>query len=133
MAQVSVAQAARLVGRDRRTLYRDYIKTGRLTATTGATGNKVVDTAELERVFGQLLSVAGDSFVCDKMRQAETSISTSALNSDLIRLKALETEVALLREILAAKDANLTDLRTEVSATKALESGFEAQWNRNYS
>ena len=54
MAQHSVANAARLVGRDRRTLYKD-IQRGRLTATTSATGERQVETAELIRVYGELV------------------------------------------------------------------------------
>jgi len=50
MAQHPISEAARLVQRDRRTLYKD-IQRGRLTATMSATGERQVETAELLRVF----------------------------------------------------------------------------------
>lgn len=53
MSQVSIIEAARLAGRDRKSIYR-AIHEGRLSATTSETGTKQVDTAELERVYGKL-------------------------------------------------------------------------------
>lgn len=53
MAQLPLRQAAKQVGVSRQTVYR-MVKDGRLSATVGADGQKVVDTAELLRVFGRL-------------------------------------------------------------------------------
>lgn len=53
MAQLPLRQAARQVGVSRQTVYR-MVKEGKLSSTVDATGQKVVDTAELLRVFGRL-------------------------------------------------------------------------------
>ena len=53
MAQLSISAAARAVGKDRGTLHR-YIKTGKISVSTDAAGNKVIETSELLRVFGSL-------------------------------------------------------------------------------
>ena len=53
MAQLSSSAAARAVGKDRGTLHR-YIKTGKISVSTDAAGNKVIETSELLRVFGSL-------------------------------------------------------------------------------
>ena len=49
--QVPIAEAARLTGRDRKSLYRD-IKSGRLSATLGDSGTRQVAVSELLRVYG---------------------------------------------------------------------------------
>ena len=53
MAELTLRQAAGQVGVSRQTVYR-MVKEGKLTATTRHDGQKVVDTAELLRVFGRL-------------------------------------------------------------------------------
>lgn len=117
MAAVSVAEAARLVGRDRRTLYRDYIKAGRLTATTDATGKKTVDTAELERVFGPLGVVAATVASDSEPRQTATTKTVAATtesdNPDKAyeaRISALETAITHRDEIIAAKEKHIESL-----------------------
>lgn len=50
---VSISEAARIVRRGRATLYRDIDK-GRLNKTVAPTGESVLDTSELIRVYGQL-------------------------------------------------------------------------------
>lgn len=53
MALVNLSEAARLASKDRSTIHRK-IKDGTLSATLDAAGNKAIDTAELQRVFGTL-------------------------------------------------------------------------------
>ena len=53
MTAFSISAAARATGVDRTTIYR-AIKSGRLSATTTATGERGIDLAELLRVFGPL-------------------------------------------------------------------------------
>jgi hypothetical protein len=53
MAFVTITEAAQLVRRSRRTLYRDIDK-GRLSKTIRHDGGTVIDTAELLRVYGEL-------------------------------------------------------------------------------
>lgn len=53
MAELTLRQAAQQVGVSRQTVYR-MVKEGKLSATVRGDGQKVVDTAELLRVFGRL-------------------------------------------------------------------------------
>ena len=55
MSKISIAEALKLVNVSKTTLYRD-LKENRLSSTTDAKGKKVIDTAELERFYGQLKS-----------------------------------------------------------------------------
>lgn len=113
MSQVSVAEAARLVGQDRKSLYR-AIKQGRLTATVDATGGKQIDVAELLRVYGPFSGVACDTHATVATPQDAPQDATASAT----RIAALEAEVASLKERLSDKDANLADLR---QAIKLLE------------
>ena len=55
MSKISIAEALKLVNVSKTTLYRD-LKENKLSSTTDAKGKKVIDTAELERFYGQLKS-----------------------------------------------------------------------------
>ena len=105
MTQVSVVEAANLVGRDRKTLYRS-IKEGKLSATLSATGQRQVDVTELIRVFGELRDIR-DSGETVTLPQRETPSETA-------RLSALEAENQQLRERLADKDRHIEDMRNTV-------------------
>ncbi|KJV29115.1 hypothetical protein VI06_10925 [Aquitalea magnusonii] len=101
MAQHSIAEAARLVNRDRRTLYKD-IKRGRLTATTSATGERQVETSELIRVYGELVaSEATPATVAGG--QEETASATDR-----------DAEIALLRAKVEALEARLEDKQQHI-------------------
>ncbi|MCG9134821.1 hypothetical protein J5I95_24450 [Candidatus Poribacteria bacterium] len=53
MAKVSVSAAVKLTGIPKSSLYRD-ISTGKVSATTDDRDKKVIDTAELVRVYGKI-------------------------------------------------------------------------------
>ena len=55
MSKIPIAEALKLVNVSKTTLYRD-LKENKLSSTTDAKGKKVIDTAELERFYGQLKS-----------------------------------------------------------------------------
>ena len=99
MALVSIAEAAKLVGKDRKTLYRDATK-GRLTMSQDATGVRQVDIAELIRVYGELRDTR-HSPATVALPQNETQNATDATAS---KLALLEAENAHLRERLADKE-----------------------------
>jgi len=54
MAEVTIAQAAKIVGKGRRTVYDDIAK-GRVTAKKNGEGVKVSDLAELHRAYGEFV------------------------------------------------------------------------------
>ncbi len=98
MAKVTVRDAARLVGKNRATLYR-YIDEGALSVETETRGKqrvRMIDTAELERVFGPL----GDSErqpAMVTMQPAENATATVALRAEV---DSLRRENDLLRRQL---------------------------------
>lgn len=53
MAKLNLSQAAKVVGKNRVTLWR-HINAGKLSAERGHDGNPLVDTSELLRVYGVL-------------------------------------------------------------------------------
>ena len=108
MPQHTINEAAKLVGRDRKTLYR-AIKEGRLSATVDATGQKRVDTAELLRVYGPFSEQ-------QDIRHSRATVSTpqhttpDATPDATARLALLEAELRHARELLAEKDARIAAL-----------------------
>lgn len=123
MSQISVAEAAKLAGRDRKTLYRD-IKSGKLSATTSATGLRQIDVAELSRVYGALIlgCDSGDSRQGVSMPQNETSLETLELQHQLAASRA---EIANLRERLGDKERHIEDMRNSL---KLLEGKSRLWW-----
>jgi hypothetical protein len=113
MAQHSVAEAAKLVCRDRRSLYKD-IQRGRLTATVSATGERQVETAELIRAYGEF-AVAAATATTVAERQEPTVVATAS-----------DTELAQLRAQVAALEARLADKQQHIEhlaqAIRLLES-----------
>ena len=54
MPKLSISESARRAGVARSTLYEYYIKPGKISVEVDGRGNKVIDVAELLRVFGEL-------------------------------------------------------------------------------
>ena len=98
MAIVSVSEAARLVGKNRRTIQRD-IAAGKLSKCDNG---KKLDTSELIRVYGSLLNAPND---VDKIETTTQDVTPTA-NPDVaemrIRLAALEAENAALKDHLGS-------------------------------
>ena len=55
MSKNNISQAAKMTGKTRTTIYKK-IKSGELSAELGEDGNRLIDTAELLRVFGDLVT-----------------------------------------------------------------------------
>lgn len=106
--KVSISEAAKLVGKDRKTLYR-YIKEGRLSATDATSGMRQIDVAELIRVFGAL-QPAGD-----KRDSGETVAMSQVATPNLeAKLASLEAENIQLKERLEDKERHIEDMRNTV-------------------
>lgn len=73
MALLSTNDAARVAGVSRRSIQR-AIKEGRLTAMTDGDGNRVIDTAELIRVYGELRHVADEPATMSHPVATETTL-----------------------------------------------------------
>lgn len=113
---LSLRDGARQVGVSRQTLYR-MVKEGKVSATIGQDGQKVVDTAELLRVFGRLAPRQSPATVApgDSPRQVETggaTVATAAAPSlaymtaeDRRREVEIAGREALRAELQAAREA----------------------------
>lgn len=69
MAEVGASEAARLTGKGRATIQR-HIKSGKLSARRVAAHGRVIDTAELERVYGSIR--IGEAPQAEPVSQTET-------------------------------------------------------------
>ena len=137
MSKISIAEALKLVDVSKTTLYRD-LKEKKLSSTTDAKGKKVIDTAELERFYGQLKSPSvngagnnGNS-QSDPTEQKGTDGNPASDNSEQNGKKAespavvavLEDQVALLKSQLECereeKVTLLNMLAMEQEKTKLL-------------
>lgn len=123
MSQVGIVEAARLAGKDRKTIYRD-IKSGRLSATTGTGGVRQVDTAELIRVYGDLRPLR-PGVIGGANPPPETPDVTAELRVDLAAARA---ELEQLRVRLVEKDDHIKDLRGTVRLLAAPKQPDNEPW-----
>ena len=98
MAIVSVSEAARLVGKSRRTIQRD-IAAGKLSKCDNG---KKLDTSELIRVYGSLLNAPNDADKNAHMTQDVAPHISPNVAEMRVRLAALEAENAALKDHLGS-------------------------------
>jgi hypothetical protein len=131
MALVTITEAAKLVRRSRRTLYRDIDK-GRLSKTVTHDGATVIDTSELLRVYGALhmgedpeRSAAGNSPVDDFEELVEAweypqnplpkgHPADNGMSADRAQLHILEEKIKSLEHVLAL-ESTLRKVKDEVT------------------
>ncbi|HVK95660.1 MAG TPA: hypothetical protein VM571_13140 [Noviherbaspirillum sp.] len=120
MALVSITEAARLVRKNRSTIYRD-IERGRISKTVSPEGETQIDTSELLRAYGRLHtgSPTADS-------DGETSKDKVRIALLEERNRSLERVLALEAELRRVKDQVTNELRARLadkdSVIKVLES-----------
>lgn len=117
MALVSITEAARLVRKNRSTIYRD-IGRGRLSKTVSPDGETQIETSELLRTYGQLHTVDdGDS------SEAKAQLRIALLEE---RNRSLERALSLEAELRKVKDQVTNELRARLAdkdnVIKTLES-----------
>lgn len=88
MAKLNISQAAKAVGKSRRTI-QNHIKQGKLSCETDGNGNKVIDTSELMRVYGEVQ----DSFTGNTHEQKkENTQQFTAHYAELLQQKINDLE-----------------------------------------
>ena len=93
MAKVTITEAAKLAGYSRQHFYRKYVNTGKITIEKNSRGNKVVDTAEILRLTGQINGG-------DKRQATVTREVTRSDDEKRPDITGLEAEIKGLREQL---------------------------------
>lgn len=107
MAQVSISEAARLTGKSRKTLH-TYISNGKLTKVTDTQGKPKIDTSELIRVFGELVTPK-ETAASQCNFSPEVTPNTVTIND--AEIERLKQEVSFLKELLIEKDKRNDDLK----------------------
>ena len=97
MPKLNISQAAKMTGKTRTTIYKK-IKSGELSAELGIDGNRLIDTAELLRVFGDL--VTPDTVSMDVHTIQQITLQVTPLLERQISL--LEAENKRLHEQIEA-------------------------------
>ena len=131
MALVTITEAAKLVRRSRRTLYRDIDK-GRLSKSVTHDGATVIDTSELLRVYGMLYKdgpetqqAPGNSAVDDFEELVETwehpqhplpkgHAAEHGTSAERAQLHILEEKIKSLEHVLAL-ESTLRKVKDEVT------------------
>jgi hypothetical protein len=117
MAKITIREAARLVGKDRTTLYR-YIESGDLSIIVENRGKqpvKVVDTAELERVFGPL----GSNTQQHPSVESRQHTIVARHPENVIAINSLQQQVQLLQQQLAKAEERESMLQRRLDAAEA--------------
>lgn len=118
MALVSVTEAAKLVRKNRSTLYRD-IERGRLSKTVTPDGDTQIETSELLRAYGRLHANDDDG---------DEALARERMRTALLeeRNRSLERALALEAELRKVKDQVTNELRARLAdkdnVIKVLES-----------
>ena len=99
MSIVTVNEAANLVGKSIKTIYR-HIESGKLSCVIDDNGRKVVDMAELVRVYGLDLSLIEND------NKVSMSDNGNGVENNIIHL---EKEIELLKMLLVEKDKLLNE------------------------
>lgn len=110
MAVVTISEASRLTGKDRRTLQR-HIAAGKLSKSTIAAGGLGVDTAELMRVYGAFIAApaAPDQGAAMPQQTAPHAAPHAAPSFDSGN-DILKAEIDNLKALLAAKQETIDSL-----------------------
>lgn len=101
---VRISKASELTGKSQQTLYR-HIASGKLSATTkGTEKGKFIDTSELIRCYGELLTVEKNKNTIKKQKNIKETQENNN-NSQVIEL---------LKEQVSRMDKDLVALRAEM-------------------
>lgn len=107
MAIVSISEAAKITGKARSTI-QSYIKTGKLSKTIDShTGVVGIDTSELIRCFGELITTPIRHVVNEQISQ-QTTLNTAG---EISKIDVLEKEIEMLKKIIEEKDEHNKSLK----------------------
>ncbi|MBS7835249.1 hypothetical protein J7620_09840 [Wohlfahrtiimonas chitiniclastica] len=129
MAIVSISEAAKITGKARSTI-QSYIKTGKLSKTTDShTGLVGIDTSELIRCFGQLITTPIGHAANKQISQQTTPNTTSVATDEISKITVLEKEIELLKKIIEEKDEHNKSLKQAMALLEYKEQKQELSTN----
>jgi hypothetical protein len=117
VAQIGLRQAARLSGKNQSTLHR-AMKAGRLSYTTDAAGQRRIDTAELDRVFGVTIREGTRPNGQDGTDRSNGASGASGAHAGQSNTPHADEHAALQR-LLDDREASIADLRRRLDASEA--------------
>lgn len=109
MAHIGLAEAARITGKNRSTIFR-AMKTGRLSFSIDDAGERRIDMAELERVFPATVQRTGES------NDAPNAVLHAQLDAERRQNALLEREMADLRRRLDASEEERRTVQAQLTA-----------------
>ncbi len=107
MAKFSLREAAKQAGKSKSTIFR-AIKAGRLSAAKTDNSGFAIDASELFRVYPR-----SESAVAAERSTQQGAGQDATARETAIRMAELETELRMLRELLAEVRESRDDLRAE--------------------
>ena len=122
MAKLTAAQALKLLDVSKATLYRD-MNGGKVSYEIDKKGRKVIDTAELARVYGELKNPETKETVSQNgsKKRHETDETVSLLKEKIVSLEAqIETAKELENELRQDKQELREMLKIEQQKTKLM-------------
>ena len=125
MSQVSITEAAKMAGVSRATIYND-INAGTLSFETGSIDKKMINVAELQRVYKTLKSpdTIDDSKDVEKRQERQSSDSNGAGGQYAVLQERLEAEKKRVEE-LASSDDEFHNLPEGATVAAEAQSGDE--------
>lgn len=106
MAQVSISEASRLTGKSRTTLHR-LIKTGELSTCRGERNARLLDTAELLRVFNSLHLEQPEQV---RLTDTEQRVTGKPGDHEQV-VQQLQQEVEHLKSLISAQSSHIESLK----------------------
>jgi len=131
MSLLSITDAAHVAGVSRRTIQRS-LQSGRLSAATAATGERVIDTAELLRVFGPLRHAPCDTPASMSQGVATHDVPDTATKTliEVLReqLQQAQQDKAQLLALLEAEQQARRDLEMKLLPAPRPAPARNARW-----
>lgn len=111
MATVSISEAAKLAGIARSSLYKYYIKTGKLSLSQNGGKRPIIDTSELIRVFGSISSVdtLDNTVTPDRIQKVTDENCSLSSATDAQKL----IDIAVMTETIKGQRTMLEQLQQE--------------------
>jgi hypothetical protein len=106
MTIISISEASRLTGKDRRTIQR-HIAAGKLSR---AADGKGIDTSELLRVYGAFVAAPAAASQTETLPQKTAPIAAPAAEEKDIKIMKLEAEIEKLQAVLQVKNEHIESM-----------------------